>query len=51
MRTIEWATQFKRDFKREQKGQLRATLDDALFPVVDGWLVIRGLRRVSVIMA
>lgn len=34
MRTIEWTSQFKRDFKRENKGQYRATLDD-LFPVVD----------------
>ncbi len=35
MRTIEWATQFKRDYKREGKGHHRATLDADLFPVVD----------------
>jgi len=35
MRAIEWTGQFKRDFKRESKGQYRATLDDDLFPVVD----------------
>lgn len=32
---IEWTTQFKRDFKRESKGQYRATLDDDLFSVVE----------------
>ncbi len=31
MRTIEWTTQFKRDFKRESKGQYRTTLDDDFF--------------------
>ncbi len=35
MRTIEWTTQFKRDFKRESKGQYRATLDDDLFPLIE----------------
>ena len=35
MRAIEWTTQFKRDYKREGKGQHRATLDVDLFPVVD----------------
>lgn len=35
MRTIEWTSQFKRDFKRESKGQYRATLDDDLFPIVE----------------
>lgn len=35
MRTIEWSTQFKRDYKREGKGQHRATLDADLFCVVD----------------
>ena len=35
MRTIEWTSQFKRDYKREGKGQHRKTLDDDLFPVVD----------------
>jgi mRNA interferase YafQ len=33
MRTIEWTTQFKRDYKRESKGQHRATLDTDLLPV------------------
>ena len=35
MREIEWTTQFKRDYKREGKGQHRSTLDDALFSAVD----------------
>ncbi|MHB8253467.1 MAG: type II toxin-antitoxin system YafQ family toxin [Acidiferrobacter sp.] len=35
MRTIEWTTQFKRDYKRDSKGQHRATLDDELFPILD----------------
>jgi mRNA interferase YafQ len=35
MRTIEWTSQFKRDYKREGKGQHRKTLDVDLFPVVD----------------
>ena len=35
MRTIEWTSQFKRDYKREGKGQHRATPDVDLFPVVD----------------
>ena len=35
MRTIEWTSQFKRDYKREGKGQHRATLDIELFPIVD----------------
>ena len=35
MRTIEWTSQFKRDYKREGKGQHRATLDVDLFPVVE----------------
>ena len=35
MRTIEWTGQFKRDYKREGKGQHRATLDVELFSVVD----------------
>ena len=33
MRTIEWTNQFKRDYKRESKGQHRATLDTDLFHV------------------
>ena len=34
MRTIDRSSAFKRDFKREAKGQHRATLDDALKPVL-----------------
>jgi mRNA interferase YafQ len=35
MRTIEWTSQFKRDYKRESKGRHRTTLDNDLFPIVD----------------
>ena len=35
MRTIEWTTQFKRDFKREAKGRYRTSLDKILFPVIE----------------
>ena len=35
MRTIEPTTRFKRDYKRESKGEHRATLDASLEPVVD----------------
>lgn len=34
MRTIERATAFKRDYKREAKGQYRTTLDADLVPVL-----------------
>ncbi|MFG9345137.1 type II toxin-antitoxin system YafQ family toxin, partial [Pseudomonas aeruginosa] len=34
MRTIDRSSAFKRDYKREAKGQHRATLDDALKPVL-----------------
>ena len=34
MRAIEWTGQFKRDYKREGKGQHRTTLDADLFSVV-----------------
>lgn len=34
MRTIERSSAFKRDYKREAKGRHRATLDDALTPVL-----------------
>ena len=34
MRTIERSSAFKRDYKREAKGQHRATLDDALRTVL-----------------
>lgn len=32
MRTIEWTSQFKRDFKRESKSRHHSTLDNHLFP-------------------
>ena len=35
MRTIEWTSQFKRDFKIECKGQYRTVLDELLFPVIE----------------
>jgi mRNA interferase YafQ len=35
MRTIERTGQFKRDYKREKKGQHRVTLDGDLFPVIE----------------
>lgn len=35
MRTIEWTTQFKRDFRRESKGQYHSMLDDELFPLIE----------------
>lgn len=35
MRTIDWTSQFKRDYKRESRGQHRVTLDADLFPVLD----------------
>ncbi|MBE7563795.1 type II toxin-antitoxin system YafQ family toxin [Acidithiobacillus sp. HP-6] len=34
MRTIDRSSSFKRDYKREAKGQHRATLDDELKPVL-----------------
>ena len=34
MRTIEYTTKFKKDFKRERKGQHAATLDEALTAVL-----------------
>ncbi len=34
MRTIERSSAFKRDYKRQAKGQHRAMLDDALKPVL-----------------
>ena len=34
MRAIDRATSFKRDYKREAKGQHRATLDSELKPVI-----------------
>ena len=34
MRTIERSTAFKRDYKRQRRGQHRTTLDDGLVPVL-----------------
>ncbi|MDE1479986.1 type II toxin-antitoxin system YafQ family toxin [Xenorhabdus bovienii] len=34
MRTIERSTAFKRDYKRESKGQYRVGLDDELAPIL-----------------
>ncbi len=34
MRTIEWSNQFKKDFKREQKGRYREVVGDDLFTVI-----------------
>jgi mRNA interferase YafQ len=34
MRTIERSSAFRRDYKRQAKGQHRATLDDDLLPVL-----------------
>ena len=35
MRTIERTGQFKRDYKRESRGQHQATLDASLVPIVE----------------
>jgi mRNA interferase YafQ len=35
MRTIEWTGQFKRDYKRESKGQYSGALKSDLFPLID----------------
>jgi len=35
MRTIDRSSSFKRDYKREAKGRHRATLNDALKPVLE----------------
>jgi len=35
MRTIEWTGQFKRDYKREGKGQYSAVVKSELFPLID----------------
>ncbi len=35
MRTIERSSAFRRDYKREARGQHRATLDDDLVPVIE----------------
>jgi len=43
MRTIERASAFKRDYKREAKGQHRATLDSELTPVLKALLTDQPL--------
>ena len=35
MRTTEWTSRFKRDFKRESKSQHHSTLDNHLFPIIE----------------
>jgi mRNA interferase YafQ len=35
MRTTEWTSQFKRDYKREAKGQYRTSLDSDVFPIIE----------------
>jgi len=42
MREIDWTSQFKRDFKREGKGQHRLTLDEELFAVLKTWPMTRS---------
>ncbi len=44
MRRIEHTGQFKHDYKRETKGQHRATLDDDLMPVVKALACDRPLE-------
>lgn len=34
MRTIEWTTRFKKDYKREKKGHLGPKLDELLEPLI-----------------
>jgi mRNA interferase YafQ len=43
MRTIERAASFKRDYKREAKGQHRATLDSELKPILEALATDRSL--------
>ena len=43
MRTIEWTTQFKRDYRRESKGTYRNTLDLELFSVIEALASDRAL--------
>lgn len=35
MRTIEWTSQFKRDYKRESKGRYEASLENDLSIILD----------------
>lgn len=35
MRTIEYSTRFKRDYKREAKGRFRSDIDAILMPVLE----------------
>ena len=44
MRTIERASVFRRDYKRQARGQHRATLDDDLVPVLDALANDRPLK-------
>lgn len=45
MRTIERSSGFKRDYKRESKGQHRATLDADLVPVLTALVDDRSLEQ------
>jgi mRNA interferase YafQ len=44
MRTPDYTNQFKRDYKREKKGQHRATLDDNLHAVLSKLLADQPLE-------
>jgi mRNA interferase YafQ len=44
MRTIEWTTQLKRDYRRESKGAYRNTLDLELFSVIEALASDRALE-------
>ena len=39
VRKIERTSQFKRDYRREAKGQHRMSLDAALVPILVAWLM------------
>lgn len=45
MRTIERSSVFRRDYKREARGQHRATLDDDLIPVLTALANDRPLEQ------
>ena len=45
MRTIERSSVFRRDYKREARGQHRATLDDDLVPVLTALANDRPLEK------
>lgn len=43
MKTIDYSASFKRDYKRESKGQHRATLNSSLLPVLTALLADQSL--------